>query len=179
MLFLDDFDGARSELLTAHSAIKMNYLSQQERVLWLLIPLQLAQGIFPSRERTLYRFPRLREAFSPLLRAVRQGNIHAARNCMCQLGMDTQFFVLTRKIELVIFRRLIRRVFEISGKRRIDLFVLKPVFDFSSKDSLSLNVVEEILANLVLNGLVSGYLSYEEQAVMLTGSNPFAKKNIS
>ena len=174
LLFLDQFSDARSELITAYKSIKLNYASQQEHVLWYLIPLQLAQGLFPSRQKILTRFPNLKATYGPLLREVRRGNLFEVRNWICRLNLDIHFFVLTRRIELVVFRRIIKRAFEVSGnRRRIDFDTLKPIFDFAARVESSINVVEEIVANLVMDGMMTGYISYEEQALMLTGSNPF------
>ena len=37
----------------------------------------------------------------------------------------------------------------------------------------SASVAEDIAAGLISEGLISGYMSYEERALMLTGPNPF------
>ena len=173
LLFLDEFESAKTELLIANKSMLARHKSQTENVLLLLIPLQLSQGLFPDR-KLLHRFPRLKSAYLPLLRAVKNGDIFNAKKIMKNLKMEETFFVLTRKIELVICRSLVKKVFQESeGKRRIDLGVIKSVFEFSAQKTMDIFIAEEIVANLVLQGMMTGYLSYEEQALMLTGANPF------
>ena len=173
LLFLDDFETARRELLIARSSMQMKSQSQLEQVLSLLIPLQLSNSLFPTLT-FLNQFPRLKSAFFPLLKAVRKGDLFQTRKCMRDLKMEEVFFVLTRRIELVVYRTIVKKVFETNpGKRRIDFEILNSVFEFSAQKSVSSACVEEIVANLVFHGFMTGYLSYEEQALMLTGANPF------
>jgi hypothetical protein len=174
LMFLDDFSGARSELLSSHNALKPSHLAQQERVLFLLIPLQLSRGLFASRKKILDKYPRLGTMYLPLLRAVRKGNLAEVRVYLKKLECD--FFILTRRIELIVYRRLVKKIYEESDrKRRVDMETVHAIFSFASghEGRLSANMAEEIIANLIMKNLISGYLSYEEQALMLTGSNPF------
>jgi hypothetical protein len=71
-------------------------------------------------------------------------------------------------MENLIYRGILKETWKVtSGKRRID-FTL-----FSEIAKVPEEIGEEILANLLLDNLISGYISYEERALMLTGANPF------
>ena len=170
LLFLDQFEAARTELLVAYRSLPRNVAQSknEESILWYLIPLQLSQGLFPSI-RILKKYPRLAALYKPLLKAVRRMDIPSVRTQLA-VAVNTSFFFLSKRIELLVFRSLVKQVYEVSDKkRRVELEVLAVVFNLSNKPS----IVEEIVANLILCGMITGYISYEEQAVMLTGSNPF------
>ena len=161
LLFLDDFENARSDLLTAFNAMNPSiHVRNREIVLMKLLPLQLSQGLFPNRN-LLRQFPNVSERYLAVLKAVKRKDVKAVRTL---LGSDETFFYLTRRIELWVYRGILKEVFALS-KRRIDLDVLDELFSGDSS--------EEIVANLIQLNLITGYISYEERALMLTGSNPF------
>jgi hypothetical protein len=161
LLFLDDFEGARTDLLMAFNAMNPSlHIRNREIVLMKLIPLQLAKGLFPNRN-LLRQFSNVSQRYLPVLKAVRRKDVKAVRSL---LESDETLFYLTRRIELWVYRGILREVFAVS-KRRIDLEVLDDLFSGNSS--------EEILANMIQLNLITGYISYEERALMLTGSNPF------
>lgn len=170
LLFLDEFEAARTELLVAYRRLPHNkpQSKNEESILWYLIPLQLSQGLYPSI-RILKKYPRLSGLYKPLLKAVRRMDVGGVRTQLLAT-VNSSFFFLSKRIELLVFRGLLKQVYDVSiKKRRVELDLLAIIFDLPNKPSL----VEEIVANLILCGMITGYISYEEQAVMLTGSNPF------
>ena len=174
MLFLDDYEGARQQLAKALAQCRPGAPSgtamyrNRRRIIWHLIPLMVAKGYFPSKG-LLAPYPELSSVFKPLLRAISRKNISELRQVISSneaLGRD--FFILLKKMENLIYRGIIKETWKVtSGKRRID-FTL-----FSEIAKVPEEIAEEILANLLLDNLISGYISYEERALMLTGAHPF------
>lgn len=166
-LFLDDFDGALTEMELAYDSCWTG--KNAERILFYLIPLRMAKGVFPSK-RLLLKFPNLSAVFLPVMRAIRSRNF-TQLNQVCA-PLESKFFVLLRKFQLILFRLILRDIFTqlfSSTSRRIDLSVISTVASFCGYHEET----HFIGANLIKNGMISGYLSYEEQALVLTGANPF------
>jgi hypothetical protein len=129
----------------------------------------MSRGLFPTKN-ILSKYPLLLSTYGPLIKAIRRCDLAAFR---ALTGADSrlgrEFFILMRRIELLIFRGIVKQIFSVTGqKRRIDMSVLADVGTGGS-----ITVAEDVAASLIMEGLISGYMSYEEHALMLTGSNPF------
>ena len=173
MLFLDDFDNAREQLEKALAQCLPSRASvmgrNRRRILYFLIPLRMTQGIFPTKQ-LLREFPDLDELYSPIVKAVRSKNFAEFSRVLAENdSLSTNFFTLWKRVENVIHRGILRQLWLQSGNiRRVDFSLFARVLGETNE-----GLVEEILGNLLREGLITGYISYEERAVMLTGANPF------
>ena len=161
-LFLDDFEGAERELSIAYSNCAAVGGKNVERILFLLIPLRMAHGVFPTKS-LLLNYPHLDRVYRPILRSIFSKNIKQFNFSIQPL--QGVLFTLAHKLQRLVYREIVRAIWELSGKqRRIDLAVFQKIVPLA--DAM-------VFASLIRFGLVSGYVSYEEQALVLTGSNPF------
>lgn len=167
LLFLDDFEHARRRLLAA--ATNCHPQSANEaKALFYLIPLQMSRGLFPTK-KMLQKHPLLLATYAPLIKSIKRCDLKTFHKLTSpDTLLARTFFGLLRRIERYIYRGLLRMIFQASGlTRRVDM-ALFDQFVFTSA-----SVAEDIAAGLISEGLISGYMSYEERALMLTGPNPF------
>jgi hypothetical protein len=157
-LFLDDFEGALSEMEIAYNNCRDG--RNGERILFYLIPLKMAQGVFPAKN-LLCKFPRLEVVFKPIIKAIRSKNLTLLDQSIGSL--ETHFFSILRSFRSLLIRGILREIQKMALKKRL--------IDFSIIQSLGISEID--VANLIRCGMLSGYISYEEQAVVLTGSSPF------
>lgn len=164
-MFMDKWGDAQTSLVAAYRDFPT------EKILHKLVPLEIALGHFP-RINFLKQFPILAALYLPVMQCIRQRDLAKLRSMHELAG---EFFVLFTLIERHIHRLLVWDICQISAARRVDLSVLQAALSVSLEDSnFSSTQTEEIAANLILNGHVTGYISYEEGVLMLTGANPFS-----
>jgi hypothetical protein len=166
-MFLDNWDEAREELVTAWRLFPVGMTSTQranaEKILFFLIPLNLVEGILPT-QKIFCEYPNLAKMYRPIIQAVKSGDVKQYRQLVeSDLVLRNSLFFLLNRIELLVHRRCAQKIFQITQNRKID-------FDMYSEIS---GEPADVFAILILEKLISGYISYEEQALLLTGNNPF------
>jgi hypothetical protein len=164
-LFLDQFNESRAELETALSQLCPN-MPNTNRVLFYLIPLQLVSGIFPTKQ-FLKKFPPIHDLYYPIIRAIKSRNLKQLHDLINKQSVLKQnFFFLLKKIDLLVHRLILRDIVEISGgKKQVSFALYSEIVPGVSPS--------EIFAILIQEGLINGYISYEESVLVLTGTNPF------
>ena len=89
------------------------------------------------------------------------------------LSLRLKFFTLISRADLLVHRRIVREIHsQIQPARRIDFDLLAAALSFE-REPVTLSEAEEVAANLIRANMLTGYISYEERALMLTGSSPF------
>jgi hypothetical protein len=175
LLFLDNFDGAREQLEKAlsltptHPVFDSVMYRNKQRILWHLIPLKLVQGTFPTKN-LLKTYPDIDRMYRPILNAIRHKDLDRLRkNLNGNRSLVNTFFTLFRKLDNWVYRGIVKEIWNISKEtRRVDFGLFSNIMG-----NLDEGLTEEILGNLIREGLINGYLSYEERTLLLTGSNPF------
>jgi len=163
-LFMDRFDEARTELDKAYDKVlSSGNVNNTVAILRQLIPLRMIVGIFPSK-KLFEKFPSLWPTFKPILKAVARRDL-----CALRAQRSLALFGLVPRIELLIHRLIVRDIHRISGSRKVSLFVLAQVLQCSA------GIAGEVAANLILEQRITGYISYEEGVLVLTGTEPFPK----
>ena len=81
------------------------------------------------------------------------------------------------KCKTVCYRNLFKRVFAISGKTQIPLDHVAKSFKWLGMH-IDLDEVECILANLIYNRYVRGYISHAKRVLVLSKRDPFPKSAV-
>jgi len=164
-LFLDNFNESRVQLETALGQLTPG-MANTGRVLYYLIPLQLVRGVFPTKN-LLRKFPQIHTLYYPIIRAIRSRNLAMLHQLIDQqLPLKKTFFFLLKKLDLLVYRLILKDIFFHSGGRKQISFSL-------FNDVMPGKCTSEIFAILIQDGMINGYISYEENVLVLTGSNPF------
>jgi len=171
-LFLDQFETARVELEQAsRSLIWTKPTKAGNRILFSLIPLNMVRGIFP-RKNWLKNFPDIFNLFYPIIRAIRGRDLSTLSRLLDSSDtLKNNFFFLLHKLPLLVHRLLLKDIVDISESRRVSVGLYSEILRLSAAPVI--DSPTEIFSILIHEGMISGYISYEENVLMLTGSSPF------
>ncbi|KAL7282618.1 hypothetical protein ACG7TL_004090 [Trametes sanguinea] len=173
----EDFAKAEQELTLAFYNCYTGAHSNQERVLTYLIPLRMFRGHLPSRE-LLQRFPVLDDLYTPFIKAIRTGDIKSYDEALDRFEkrlVDLNLYLTIEKARELCIRGLFRRVWIASDKStRIPVSMFHAALQIANQD-VSAAEAECLVANMIFKGFTRGYISHEQQMVVLAKTNAFPR----
>lgn len=175
MKYLFDSDYRKSEELLTYSFLncpKQSFKNKQ-LILVFLIPVKMLLGHMP-RENALYKY-KLTE-FSPVIRAVKEGNIKGFDEAMEQ-GKDFFWkfgiYLILEKLRIILYRNIFKKVALIANTHQIPIQSFKVALDFLTGEKTDVEEVHCILANLIFENKIKGYISIQHQKLVVSKQNPF------
>lgn len=172
-LFEGSFESARKRLLYVFEKCPKEEKKRKKMVLIYLIPLQLLHSILAKME-LLVKYDVLE--FKGIIAAMKQGDINMLEE---ELGKNQAFFIhhgiflLLEKLKVVTYRNLIRMVHK--GLKATSMLQLKAISTAFKLKGVAFDddEMECMLANLIYDGYIKGYVSHKHKVVVLSTKNPF------
>jgi len=174
-MFDGNYKKAEEELLYAFSKCPKNSIKNKRLALLYLTPVELLLGRFP----TVYLLQKYQlPQFIDLMAAVQHGNLQHFTN---SLNIHQEFFIkhgiylILEKLKILTYRNLFKKIWLLLNKQTklsISLFVstIQQV-----GVSIDVDEMESILANLIFEGYIKGYLSHQAGVMVVSSSNAFPK----
>ena len=187
-MYNNDFMRARQELLKAFGMANRQgeFVDNKQRILRYLIPIEMIHGRFPSQV-LLERYG-LNEYFE-IREASLKGDMQALEQAISS-NMDQYIqsgvFTVVERLRMVTLKNFVKRVanaikanpdLQVMGNSNfIDLKLLFiPLREWD--DELDLDELQCLLANLIANSLLKGYISHEKRVLVLS-KDAFPEVNI-
>ncbi|KAI8583585.1 hypothetical protein K450DRAFT_221832 [Umbelopsis ramanniana AG] len=175
LYFLEEqYIKAEQELSLAFLECSTRSSRNKQLILHYLLPVRIYLGKLPTR-KLLNRYPSISALYSPLVSAIREGNVRAFDVAM-ESGyahlIDRGTFLTIEKARSMVIRTLCRRVYSIMNTTRISMETFKQALEFAGLE-VDMEEVECMLAVLIFKGYIKGYLSHEKQFVVLSAKDPF------
>ncbi|KYQ92434.1 proteasome component region PCI domain-containing protein [Tieghemostelium lacteum] len=172
--FNGNFKKAQQDLLFAFNKCPMNSVKNKRSILIYLVPMQLHQCKFPKKslleKYNLYQF-------TDIVEAVKSGNVKIFNNC---LNTHQNFFIakgiylILEKLKIIVYRNLFKKVHIIQQGFRIPISSFVIALKWMENDSVDIEETECILANLIYNGYLKGYISHKV-GLVVHPTNSFPK----
>lgn len=194
LLSLDDLDftASHSKLYQALSLMSYadktsNVTAQMQKILILLLPLELYLHNRLPKPQVWKKFPLLNYIYNQtLFAAIKSGNLFQYREYLEKF----QPFLLKKKLALlfenlgdVCYINLIKKTvkchnqfLEKENNYIIPFLAFEIAFNYSSHQQIEFSQIECILANLIANGKIKGYLSHGNKCIVLSKTIPFPTK---
>ncbi|KAH8916436.1 hypothetical protein BT69DRAFT_1355686 [Atractiella rhizophila] len=174
----EDFATAERELSLSFVLCHRRSIRNRELILDLLIPLRLLRGSLPSKN-LLKSFHRLKILYEPFVEAYKQGNPAAWDQALergrARLGARGTLLLVMVARQAVV-RRLVKKIWIVNNRdSRQRLDIILDVFREVNSPDMDADEVECVLANMIRQGLIKGYLSHPHQLMVLSKDNPFPK----
>lgn len=193
-LFEDRIDQAHTFLMFAFINCPKRSKKNLKKIVEYLVPLKLLKGYMPSNDLLIeYDLP----FFVDIVREIRLGNVRRLselfdihQHYLIHLGL----FLITDKLKTIAYRNLFRLMTTIFGdmlenkdqKEKIPLQFFIPGFkkysdpsfknlesnDTESEESI-LDEIKCVLSNLIVQGVLKGYLSHAKNTLVLSKKEPF------
>lgn len=171
------FDARYSEANTQLTfALKHCHRSSRHNkrlILIYLTPVKLLVGELPSNELlSNYNLPQ----FRGITEAVRKGNLLALRN---ELETHQAFFIqwgiylVLEKLRFIAYRNLFKKVHLMLGSPKILISSLQTALSFMKETSVDDDELECIVANLIHQNYIKGYISHSHRTLVVSKTAPF------
>lgn len=176
-LFNEDYRKAREHLNSSFKMVPVEFTEQRRQILTYLIPVMLYQGSLP-RANLLDQFPDLSAIYSPVLEAIRAGNLLALKKAI-ELNeryfLDKGVYLILEKAKNLTSRKLVRNIYILSNcDSRLSMDRIHTAFKTSlAEPNLPYDEVECLTAVLAFNGYITGYISHERKYLVLSKVDPF------
>lgn len=170
----NDFVTATKHLLQAWSNCPSKYCSQRTSIFILLLPCMIISRHALPDLKILDDIP----VYSILVQHLRSGNIVAFDKTITENEvwlLSHGVYVAVLQLRNLVFLRLIRRAVLWSGIQSsiISLVPLQIALNVTRTEKIDFDETECILANLISNGYIKGYISHGNQCVVLSKKDPF------
>lgn len=141
-------------------------------ILIYLVPVKMLLGYIPSK-KVLEKYDVIQ--FWDLVQAVCQGNLKLFDELM---EMHESFFIkcgiylIVDKLKIIAYRNLFRKVYLILNTHQIPVEALQCALEYLGQD-VDLDETQCIVANLIYEGKIKGYISHQHRKVVVSKQNPF------
>ena len=176
------FEEAEKDLAFAFNNCPAAYASNRRLILSYLVPVRLLlhqNRPSPTRRAALPSAALLQQyklvEFDKLVQAFRSGNVKLFDEALEEnqdFYIKKAIYFLLHKLKLCVYRNLFKKAYNIIGKSQIKLEVLVCAVRAAGGDADD-QQVECMLANLIHQGLVKGYIAHKQQVVVLKKDDPF------
>eukprot|EP00808_Paulinella_micropora_P013843 g65974.t1 len=178
-VFSEDYEQAEKALGDAFRSCQNSSPANQRRILEFLIPVKLIRGKFP-RQALLQKFKL--PQFEGLTTAIRKGRVKEFNKGLEEYQeyfIRKGTFLMLEKLKTTVYRNLFRKVYtqytqkEFKGTKQnqLKLVHLKAALKANGVD-MDLDEIECILANLIYQQSVKGYIAHGN-CVVLSKTNAF------
>ncbi|CAH1402798.1 unnamed protein product [Nezara viridula] len=174
-MFDSDYNLANENLTFAFQSCHKMSKKNKHLILIYLVPLKILLGYLPKRS-LLEKYDLLQ--LWEVGEAVRCGN---SRKLTEAIEVHQEFFIKTgiylilERLRLVTYRNLFKKVFLITKNSVVQLEDLLTALRFSESPDIELEEANCILANLIHQGKVKGYISHSHQKVVFSKTDAFPK----
>jgi hypothetical protein len=88
-------------------------------------------------------------------------------------------YLVLEQMKNIVYRSLFKRIYNIQGgNTRLNLVTFEIGIKWLGETSITLDEIECILANLIYQGKIKGYLSHQKRFLVLSKADPFPTNSI-
>jgi hypothetical protein len=140
-----------------------------------LIPVKMLLGYIPKHY--LLKKYNLIE-FWDLIEAVKKGNLQNLDIVMCKQEsflINAGIYLIVEKLKLIAYRNLFKKVYLILNTHQIDIQSLLCALKIYGRTDVNMDETECLVANLIYDGKIKGYISHQHKKVVISKQNPFPR----
>uniref|UniRef100_A0A182QW49 PCI domain-containing protein 2 homolog n=1 Tax=Anopheles farauti TaxID=69004 RepID=A0A182QW49_9DIPT len=172
-MYDSDFKNAEEYLSFAFNNCPRRFTKNKRLILIYLTPVKMLLGYMPRKE-VLERYNVLQ--FHDLASAVKEGNVRRFDEAIRRHEMffiNAGVYLLVEKMKILTYRNLFKRVHQILQTHQIDLNAFQTALQFSGVEDVSIDETHCIVANLIYEGRIKGYISYQHNKLVISKQNAF------
>ncbi|XP_043225475.1 PCI domain-containing protein 2-like [Amphibalanus amphitrite] len=173
-MFDCDYKAAEEALHFAFLRCHKDCQKNKRLILIYLIPVKMLLGHMPQ-ESLLVKYNLLQ--FSEVVKAVTEGNprrLSAAMAAHQAFFIKCGIYLILEKLRTITYRNLFKKVFLLTGSVQIDISKFQAALLATGADAdIDADETACILANLIYEGRMKGYISHAHQKLVLSKKEPF------
>lgn len=176
-MFDSDYKAADEFLSFAFRNCPKKSRKNKRQILIYLIPVKMLLGIMP-RQEALQEYNV--QQFFDLVQALKQGNVRKLDEVIEKherFFIDSGIYLIVEKLKIIAYRNLCKRVYGIVKTHQIDMNNFLTAFKFVGIEDISMDETHCIVANLIYEGRIKGYISHQHNKLVVSKQNPFPPLN--
>ncbi|KAK7073186.1 PCI domain-containing protein 2 [Halocaridina rubra] len=172
-MFDSDFKSADEALSFAFERCHIGSRKNKRRILIYLIPVKMLLGYLP-KDYIMQRY-NLAE-FREVVSAVRQGNVRLLSETLARhesFFIGAGIYLILEKLKILAYRNLFKKVFLIRGSHQIEIAYFLQSLKWMCVEDVDLDETECILANMIYEGRMKGYISHAHRKLVVSKKDAF------
>lgn len=178
-MFDSDYKSADECLSFAFENCHRDFRKNKRLILIYLIPVKMLLGYMPRRE-ILIKYSVTQ--FSDLACAVKEGNVHKIDEVIQNhesFFIETGIYLIVEKLKIIAYRNLFKKVYLILQSHQVDLQSCLTALRFVGENDITMDETQCIVANLIYDGKIKGYISHQHNKLVVSKQNPFPPLNVA
>lgn len=177
-MFDSDYKAADEYLTYAFEHCHKQSSKNKRLILTYLVPVKMLLGYMPKHN--LLKKYNLME-FGELMEAVKKGDL---RNLEKVMEKHESFFIgagiylIVEKLKIIAYRNLFKKVYLVLNIHQIPIQDLLSALEMHGIDDVDMDEVECIVANLIYEGKIKGYISHQHKKLVISKQNPLDRKSV-
>uniref|UniRef100_A0A2P2I3A1 PCI domain-containing protein 2 homolog n=2 Tax=Hirondellea gigas TaxID=1518452 RepID=A0A2P2I3A1_9CRUS len=172
-MFDSDFATANTALSFAFQRCHQRSHKNKRRILIYLLPVKMLIGYIPKKSLLLKY--NLKE-FMDLVTAVQHGDIRLLNSTLLRYErffIAAGIYLILEKLKSVAYRNLFKKVYVIKKNHQLDISVFVQAFKWMHMEDVGAEEIECLLANMIYEGKIKGYISHAHKKLVVSKANPF------
>nr|SVE93619.1 EOG090X06A5 [Scapholeberis mucronata] len=172
-IFESDFKSAEKFLTFAFERCHRICRTNKRLILIYLIPVKMLLGHLPS-SRLLQKYDLMQ--FSEVVQAVKEGNLLRLNQALLQhdaFFIRCGVYLILEKLKVTTYRNLFKKVTLLMKTHQIPIEAYLEALKFMGIEDIDLDETQCIIANLIFENKIKGYISNTHNKLVISKQNPF------
>lgn len=174
-MFDSDYVSANEYLTYAFQRCHKMSKKNKRLILIYLVPVKMLLGYMPTKA-VLEKYDLLQ--LWEVVEAVKSGRVNQLSDVMQKhqtFFIKCGIYLILERLKIITYRNLFKKVYLCENSHVIPMDHLLTALQMMESPEIELEEAHCILANLILEGKVKGYISFQHQKVVLSKSDAFPK----
>ena len=176
-MFDNNFKEAEEYLKFAFEHCHKASRANKRSILIYLIPVKMLLGQMPSSQ-ILRKYDLLQ--FQEVVLGVKQGNLlrlNAAMEANEKFFIKCGIYLILEKLTVITYRNLFKKVHILVKTHQIPIDAFLVALRMMKVEDIDQDETQCIIANLIYEGKIKGYISYQHQKLVVSKNNAFPALN--
>lgn len=172
-MFDSNYKSAGEYLTYAFERCHKQSKKNKRLILIYLVPIKMILGYMPQRS-LLAKYDLLQ--FWELVQGVQSGDVRRLNVAMQQhqkFFVQCGIYLLLEKLKVIAYRNLFKKVYLLQKTHQISMEALLCALQMMDIEDIDLSETQCIVANLIYEGKIKGYISHQHQKLVVSKQNPF------
>ncbi|EGI69602.1 PCI domain-containing protein 2, partial [Acromyrmex echinatior] len=172
-MFDSDYKIADEYLTYAFEHCHIQCSKNKRLILTYLVPVKMLLGYMP-KQHLLEKYNLME--FWELMESVRKGDLRSLEGVMAKhetFFIDAGIYLIVEKLKLIAYRNLFKKVYLALNTHQIPVLSLLVALQMYGMEDIDMDETECLLANLIFEGKIKGYISYQHKKLVISKQNPF------
>lgn len=167
-MFDNDYETAAKYFEFAFRNCPSAYKKNKKIILVYLTPVNMLRGYMPN-QKLLAKYDL--KPFEEIVKSVKQGNILKFNNDMLEhenFFIESGVYLFLERLKMTTYRNLFKRLATLLNTAQIPIDACVDILKFLGEEDMDNDVCQCILANLIYEGKIKGYISYKHNKLVIS-----------